>query len=62
MVFPLGMYTVCTFQLSRAIDFPTLIVIPKFFIYLALIAWFTAFIGLIHSLIFKTRNSAGRGE
>jgi tellurite resistance protein TehA-like permease len=53
MVFPLGMYTVCTFQLSRAIDFSALLIIPKFFIYLALIGWFTAFIGLIHSFTQK---------
>jgi tellurite resistance protein TehA-like permease len=53
MVFPLGMYTVCTFQLSRAIDFPTLLIIPNFFIYFALIGWLTAFIGLIHSFTQK---------
>jgi tellurite resistance protein TehA-like permease len=56
MVFPLGMYTVCTFQLSQAIDFPALLIIPKFFIYLALIGWLTAFVGLLHSLISKPRT------
>lgn len=55
MVFPLGMYTVCTFQLSRAIDFPTLLIIPKVFIYLALIGWLAAFVGLFHSLVFGSR-------
>jgi tellurite resistance protein TehA-like permease len=55
MVFPLGMYTVCTFQLSRAIDFPTLLIVPKVFIYLALISWLMTFFGLLHMLLFKTR-------
>ena len=55
MVFPLGMYTVCTFQLSQAIDFPTLLIIPKVFIYLALIGWLAAFVGLFHSLVFRSR-------
>jgi tellurite resistance protein TehA-like permease len=51
MVFPLGMYTVCTLQLSRAINFEPLLLIPKYFIYLALAAWLVIFVGLIHSLL-----------
>jgi tellurite resistance protein TehA-like permease len=54
MVFPLGMYTVCTFQLSRAIDFAPLLLIPRYFIYLALAAWLATFAGLIHTLLFKS--------
>jgi tellurite resistance protein TehA-like permease len=50
MVFPFGMYTVCTFQLSKALNFPPLLVIPRFFVYIALIGWFVVFIGLLHSL------------
>lgn len=30
MVFALGMYTVCTFQLSKAIDFAPLVIIPRY--------------------------------
>ena len=54
MVFPLGMYTVCTFQLSKAINFQPLLVIPRMFIYIALAAWLVAFTGLIKSLLFKS--------
>lgn len=53
MVFPLGMYTVCTFQLAKAIDFPPLLMIPRYFIYLAFAAWLAAATGLIHTLLFK---------
>ncbi|HEU4870408.1 MAG TPA: tellurite resistance/C4-dicarboxylate transporter family protein [Pyrinomonadaceae bacterium] len=51
MVFPFGMYTVCTFQLSNAIDFPQLLIIPRYFIYLALAGWIAASVGLIGTLI-----------
>jgi len=50
MVFPFGMYTVCTFQLSHAIDFPPLLAIPRYFIYLALAGWIAASVGLMGTL------------
>jgi tellurite resistance protein TehA-like permease len=56
MVFPFGMYTVCTFQLSKAINFSPLMIIPRFFIYLALAAWLATFVGLVHSLVFTREN------
>jgi tellurite resistance protein TehA-like permease len=46
MVFPLGMYTTATFQLSRATGFEFLEVIPRVFIFIALTAWAIAFAGL----------------
>lgn len=57
MVFPFGMYTVCTFQLSKAINFPPLLVIPRYFIYLALAGWFVVSIGLLYS-VFQRRGTA----
>jgi tellurite resistance protein TehA-like permease len=58
MVFPFGMYTVCTFQLAKAINFPSLLVIPRYFIYLALTGWFAVSFGLLYSLIVKKPRTA----
>lgn len=52
LVFPLGMYTVCTFQLAKAIDLlPWLYAIPRYFVYIALAAWVLTFIGLVYRLV-----------
>jgi tellurite resistance protein TehA-like permease len=50
-VFPLGMYTVCTFRLSQAIDAPFLMVIPGAFVFVALAAWMLVMIGLVRELL-----------
>ncbi|HZM88125.1 MAG TPA: tellurite resistance/C4-dicarboxylate transporter family protein [Blastocatellia bacterium] len=56
MVFPLGMYAACTFQLSKAINFEDLMLIPRYFVFVALAAWLLAFIGLFHSFFQSWRK------
>lgn len=51
LVFPIGMYTVATFLLSKAIDLPELRIISSIFLYFSFLAWTVTFAGLIRSLI-----------
>jgi len=50
-VFPLGMYTVCTFRLAQVIEAPYLSAIPRVFIYVALAAWLVTAAGLLRELV-----------
>jgi tellurite resistance protein TehA-like permease len=49
-VFPLGMYTVSTYQLAQALDLPFLLWIPRSFVYIAVAAWIATFAGLLWTM------------
>ena len=57
LVFPMGMYTVATFRLAEVLNMDFLLLIPQYFIYLALIAWTITFYGLISHLFTAFRKS-----
>ena len=50
MVFPLGMYGVCTWQLEKAMDLPFLASLSKTFFAVVLLAWAVVFVGMIRKL------------
>ena len=50
-VFPLGMYAACTFEMAHAMNLDFLLPAARAFVYVALLAWATAFAGLIQSLV-----------
>jgi hypothetical protein len=45
------MYATCTFEMARAMNLDFLLPVARVFVYVALLAWATTFIGLIKSLV-----------
>lgn len=50
-VFPLGMYSACTYVMLQAMEFSFLDALPTTFFYIALIVWGITFTGLCRSLL-----------
>lgn len=46
-VFPLGMYTVCTHRLTGIVRQPGLDIVPRYFFWIALLAWALTLLGMI---------------
>jgi tellurite resistance protein TehA-like permease len=49
-VFPLGMYAVCSYRMAEALRLSFLSFLPTIFLYIALVTWAAAFLGLLYTL------------
>ena len=49
MVFPLGMYTACSFMFAKSMNLEFLFVVPEYFFYIAMTAWLIVFAQLLVS-------------
>src|SRR5262245_43568837 len=48
-VFPLGMYSVCTYNLANILETPLLLPLSQLFMIIAVLAWAVTFAGLVDS-------------
>ncbi len=51
MVFPIGMYTICTYDLSKATGLQFLMAIPRVFLFISIFTWGLALLGLLRTVV-----------
>jgi len=55
-VFPLGMYSVCTFKMAQAMELGFLWLVSHTFVWVALAAWLLTFFGLLRRMVGRLLN------
>lgn len=60
-VFPLGMYSVCTFRLAQVVDAPFLMPLSYAFMIVAIVAWVATFAGLVDTGLSRRVTKPSRG-
>ncbi len=58
-VFPLGMFSVATYQMAQALELPFLAPVPWIFFLVAMVAWTLAFVGMLRALFRAVTGTAG---
>jgi tellurite resistance protein TehA-like permease len=59
-VFPVGMYTACTYEMARALGLDFLYAVPRVLVYVALAVWALAFAGMLRGTFAATRTRLQR--
>lgn len=60
MVFPLGMYSACTFRLAREMDLPVVLPLARLFLFIGGGVWSLVFIGLLRTVARGLMPSVGK--
>jgi tellurite resistance protein TehA-like permease len=62
MVFPLGMYTTCTYRLAEVSQLAFLEAVPRYFVFIALGAWCVVFAGFVHAGVARLAGRSNAEE
>jgi tellurite resistance protein TehA-like permease len=61
-VFPLGMYSVCTYHLAKILDAPLLLPLSQLFMVVAVLAWAATFAGLVDSRLNRVSRTQSKAD